>query len=95
MPRKKAVEVRPCPFCGEDGPVKYDPEEGLSGLYLGPLSAERYGVGCYTCGAAMRRHVPDAWGRCRTYEGLTRATLKQAIESWNRRAPAARERGET
>jgi hypothetical protein len=95
MARKERVEVRPCPFCGEGGPEKYDPEEGLSGLHVGHLSAVTYGVRCYACGATMGRPLPNSWGRHKTYEGLCRATIRKVAEAWNKRAPAAREGEET
>jgi hypothetical protein len=94
MPKKKVLQVKPCPFCGKHGPDVW----AKGPPFLGSMHDTTWVVECHTCGVVLTRGLPKRRGQYKTFEtseARNRAGVRRVVRAWNRRAPAAREGGET
>lgn len=68
----RAIELKPCPFCGREPTFSWSHMAVDCGRYIGsaPYQANQFKIDC----------------RCRLAGSHYRADLKELIEQWNRRA---------
>jgi Lar family restriction alleviation protein len=69
------VNIRPCPFCGDDDPLHDE------------ISPDVYAVICGTCGTIGPSYHGATGGVSAELEDLVaNATIEQAVDAWNSRA---------
>lgn len=65
-------DLKPCPFCGEDGPIMDLYEPMFNVISANRFDSKRYAVGCDN-------------DRCRA-SGPWARTMTEAIDAWNNRS---------